>query len=278
MRTYRIIGALAVAASVVVGCQDITNPVEEFGTLAPAWVAFEAPRAVNGSHGTYVPVVYGALTTRPEEDVEIDITFGGDAVFGEDYVIVDGPNGAPRTDLSAAGGTLMLDADPSREGPQDTLWVFVPTTAEVGSVVEIEMADARTVTGAPITVGYIGQFTAFEITVVPAPAEIPEGTYSGALSGGLTGATTVQISESDGDFDYEISDIAAGAFGPEVAWEFSVLSDGTTQWSATPRDFTLAALGMTGGITGTFDFETNTLTWNVQYTDSFAWSGAATLQ
>lgn len=285
MRTLKIIGALAVTAGVMAGCEDITNPVEEFGEFAPAWVGFEAPRTVNGSHGTYTPVVYGALTTRPEEDVQIDVTFGGDAVFGQDYVIVDQPGGSARSDLSAAGGTLLLDADPAREGPEDTLWVFVPETATVGSTVEIQMSEARTVGGDVITVGYLGDFHTYTLTVIPGPAEIPTGTYSGTVSGdfGAGGIPAVQIADDPvtiggTTYRYQISDYSYGLFGVAVPWAFNVFSDGSVQFA--PND--TGGLGVTSDITGSYDLDADVLTMDVELTCCGAagatWTTVYTLQ
>lgn len=172
MRHGKIIGALAVAGLVAVGCQDITNPVNEFGEFAPAWVGFEAPRAVDGPHGAHVPVVYGALTTRPEEDVTIEMSLGGGAVYGDEYLVVaDGRSTTPAADFTAAGGTVTLEADPTVDAPVDTLWLYVMESAAVGNVLEIGMDAASTVDGDPITVGYQGDFATFQVTFVPAPAE-----------------------------------------------------------------------------------------------------------
>lgn len=268
MRTNNIIGTLAVAAAVVmVGCEDVTNPIEEFGEFAPAWVGFEAPRAVNGSHGTYTPVVYGALTTRPEEDVEIDITFGGDAVFGEDFVIVDEPNGSPRSEFSAEGGTVALDSDPSREGPTDTLWVYVPEDAAVGSQVEIQMEEARTVTGETITVGYTGDFSTFELTVIPGPADIPEGTYSGVVDGDFgAAAPVVTVTEQPTtiggtEYRYRISDFAYGLFGAPIPWNFNIYSDGSVEFAPSATGF-----AVTANITGDYDLQANVLSMDVELT------------
>jgi hypothetical protein len=267
MRTFRIIGALAMTAVVMVGCEDITNPVEEFGEFAPAWVGFEAPRAANGSHGTATPVIYGALTTRPEEDVQIDITFGGTAVFGEDYMIVDA-SGSPISGITAAGGTLLIEADPAREGPQDTLWIAVPTDATVGSTVIIEMSEARTVDGDPIAVGYLGQWTEFELTVIPGPADITEGTYSGEVSGdfGAGPIPPVTITESPvtiggTQYRYQISDFSYGLFGVAIPWAFNVYSDGSVEFSPSAVGF-----NVTADVTGSYDLADDELTMDVTLT------------
>ncbi len=267
MRTFKIIGALAMTAVVMVGCEDITNPVQEFGEFAPAWVGFEAPRAVNGSHGSTTGVVYGALTTRPEEDVEIDITFGGDAVYGEDFVVMDA-NGSPRSDITAAGGTLMIDSDPNLEEPQGMFWIYVPTSATVGRTVVIQMTSAQTVDGNPITVGYLGDFTEFELTVIPGPADITEGVYTGSVSGdfGAGAIPPVEITESPvtiggTDYRYQISDYAYELFGDPIPWAFNVYSDGSVEFSPTA-----VGGGVTSDITGSYDLAADVLTMNVTLT------------
>ncbi len=283
MRTFRIIGALAMTAVVMVGCVDITNPVEEFGEFAPAWVGFEAPRAANGSHGTMTPVVYGALTTRPEEDVQINITLGGTAVYGDDYMIVDA-NGSALSGITAAGGTLLVDGDPAREGPQDTLWVAVAGDATVGSTVIIQMSEAQTVGGDPITVGYLGDFAEFVLTVIPGPADITEGTYSGTVSGdfGAGAIPPVTITESPvtiggTTYRYQISDFSYGLFGVAIPWAFNVYSDGSVEFSPSAVGF-----NVTADVTGSYDLAANVLTMDVTLTCCGAagasWTTVYTLQ
>ena len=285
MRYSRIIGALAVAGLAAVGCQDITNPVEEFGEFAPAWVGFEAPRAVNGSHGSHVPVIYGALTTRPEEDVTIEMSFGGQGVYGTEFTAVDGAGSTtPHPDFSAAGGTVTLPADPTRDEPLDTLWLYVFEEATVGNVLEVNIDTASTVGGDPITVGYQGDFDTFQVTFVPAPAQVPTGTYAGTLTGDLgEGDISIEVADapatvSGTEYRYRMSDFAALAFGDPIPWSFNVFSDGSVEFAPNATGIP----SVTADITGSYDLDTNTLSFDVTLTCCGAaglqWSHVVTAQ
>lgn len=276
MRTFRTISALAVAALAVAGCEDITNPVEEVGEFAPPWVGFST---VSGTapHGGFVPVIFTA-PGRPEQDIEIDFTFGGTAVFGEDYVIVTDPeSGTPRSDVTAAGGTALIPYDPAAESPHDTLWVFIPTDAVAGRQLEVNMTAARG-TGGQVTLGHLGDFTVHTRTITLAPASIPEGTYAGQQTGFANAPAEVTITDNpitvDGvQYRYRISDYANMLHGVEVGWAFIVFLNGEVQFA--PRSHTHA---VTADLTGTYDFDTNTLSYHVQFSPTIEWEMELTLQ
>lgn len=274
MRTIRTFGILAVAAIAGTACEDIVNPVEEMGEFAPAYVVFASTAAI-GVQGTTVPVVFD-VPPRPDEDVVIDFTFSGDAVFGQDYVIVDRP------DVTAAGGTTTIAADPAAEEPTDTLWVAVPEDATDGAVLQIDITDASTTDGDSIIVGRLGDFDTFEMTVV-GRTEVPTGTYAGTISGDLgSGDISLQVTDDpvtiDGtEYRYQLSDFAAGAFGVPIPWAFNVYSNGSMEFSPTNPDG-----DVTADITGTYDLETSSMAFDVLLTccgaDGFEWSYDLTLQ
>ena len=173
MRTKPVLLVLGAAILAVSACEEITNPIEEMGEFAPPWVAFEAPRTVTGPHGSWVPVRYGGIAVRPEEDVNVVLEFGGSAVFGEDFfVVADSGSLEVASGFDASGGTALFDYDPFQEAAFDTLWLWIPTTATVGSALEISMVEASTSSGSMIGTGYLGSWTDFTLTVVRAPAEI----------------------------------------------------------------------------------------------------------
>lgn len=278
MRTFRTISALVVAALAVTGCEDITNPVEEVGEFAPPWVGFTT---VSGTapHGSYVPVIFTA-PGRPEQDIEIDFTFGGTAVFGEDYVIVTDPvSGTPRSDVTAAGGTALIPYDPAAESPHDTLWVFVPTDAVAGRDLQVNITAARG-TGGAVTLGYLGDFTVHTRTITLAPATIPTGTYAGQQTGFSNAPAEVTITDNpvtvDGaQYRYRMSDFANMLLGVEVGWAFIVYLNGEVQFAPRSHTHTLTASPV---LTGTYDFDTNTLSVHVQYSATIEWELELTLQ
>lgn len=275
MKTIRTFGVLAVAATAGIACEDIVNPVEEMGEFAPAYVVFTNVEAA-GAHGTTVPVVFDA-PPRPDEDVVIDFAFSGDAVFGEDYMIVGRP------DVTAAGGTTTIVADPAAEEPTDTLWVAVPEDATVGAVLQIDITDAATADGDSVIVGRLGDFSTFLLTITPALAEVPTGTYAGTISGDL-GAGDIGIEVTDDpvtidgtEYRYQMSDFAAGAFGVPIPWAFNVFTDGSMVFSPTNPDG-----DVTADITGTYDLATSSMAFDVLLTccggDGLQWTYDLTLQ
>ena len=276
MKTIRFIGALAVAGMVATGCTDITNPVEEFGEFAPAWVGFDSEE-IGAARGFTIPVIFEA-PTRPEEDVIIDFTFGGTAVFGEDYEIVNA-DGSPRTDVTSAGGTVTIEYDPAATAPQDTMWVFVTTEATDGSQLVVDITDARTADGDEVTVGYLDDLDQFTLTITI----IPTGTYEGPITGDL-GSGTVEIIITQNpvtiggtEYQFRMNDFAAGAFGSAIAWAFNVEGDGTVVFAPLSVAQTVSA-----DITGTYDFDTYTLDFDTLLTccggAGLEWNQAVTLQ
>lgn len=280
MKTIRTFGILAVAATAGIACEDIVNPVEEMGEFAPAYVVFANVQA-NTPQGGMAAVVFDS-PPRPEEDVVIEYTFSGDAVFGEDYVIVNA-DGSPRSDVTADGGTATIVADPAAEEPTDTLWVAVPEDAAVGAVLQIDIIDANTADGDSIIVGRLGDFDTFQMTITLGFTEVPTGTYAGTISGDLgSGNISLEVTDDpvtiDGtEYRYQMSDFAAGAFGVPVPWAFNVYTDGSMVFSPTNPDG-----DVTAEITGTYDLATSSLAFDVLLTccggDGLQWSYDLTLQ
>ncbi|MHB1168353.1 MAG: hypothetical protein ACYC28_03630 [Longimicrobiales bacterium] len=262
MKTIRNFGTLLLAAVAFAGCEDITNPVEEFGSLEDPYVRFETSSAI-GTPGSTTRVIF-QMPTRVEEDVTIQYTFGGDAVFGEDYVIVNAA-GDSVTDLTAAGGTATIPFDPEQTTfGRDTIFIFVPFDATDGRTAEVQIASATVPSGQNIETGFIDAFNTFELNV-EGFVDVPVGTYATVRAGDFGGgAGTVTITKPAAPvviggvpYDFVISDTQgdAGVFGIAVPWAFSVTSGGTV---IAPRVDT-EGLGATADVTGTFNFTTNVL-------------------
>lgn len=262
MKMMRITGILGVAMLALAGCEDITNPVEEFGTLADPYVRFLTASAIGTPASTNRVILQ--LPTRLTEDVTVTYTFGGDAVFGEDFQVVD-ETGAVRTDVTASGGTAIIPFDPDQTTlPRDTIIIVVPFAATDGRTLEIEIASAVTESGRAIETGYIDRFRTFDLAI-EGFVDIPTGTYAAARGGDFgNGTGTVTITKPatptviDGTpYDFLISDLQgdAGVFGIAIPWAFSVTSGGTV---VAPRRDALG-LGATADLEGTFDFDTSTL-------------------
>lgn len=284
MKSMRIIGALGVAALALSGCEDITNPVEEFGQLADPYVRFETSQAVGTPASTNLVILQ--LPTRVTEDVTVTYSFGGDAVFGEDFVVVDA-DGNVRNDVTAAGGTAVIPYDSSQtQFARDTIFIFVPFDATDGRTLEVEIESAVTESGVAIETGYIERFRVFDLSI-EGFVDIPTGTYSAARSGDFgDGSGTVTITkpaeptEVDGTpYDFLLSDVQgdAGVFGVPIPWAFSVTSGGTVILPSRA-----AGIGVTADVVGEFDFSTNTLELDLELTccgaPGFGWSLEAVRQ
>ncbi|MEX1184056.1 MAG: hypothetical protein WEF86_12565 [Gemmatimonadota bacterium] len=279
----RVVGPLAIAAVAVAGCEDITNPVEEFGSLVDPFVQFVQPSTI-GTPGSYNRVII-QMPTRLEEDVTVQYTFGGDAVFGTDYVIVNADS-TVRTDVTAAGGTASIRYDAGEDLlPRDTIIVFVPFDATDGRTLEIEIVSAEAESGRNVETGYIDDYRSFSLNV-EGFVNVPVGVYASARTGDFgNGTGTVTISTPaqpivvDGvPYNQRLSDYQgdAGVFGIPVPWAFSVTSGGTVL--AAPMD--AAGYEVTSDVTGTFDFDSSTLALDIVLTccgaAGFGWSMEAT--
>lgn len=283
MNSVKRFGILALSALVGGACEDITNPVEEFGELTGPFVRFETSQAV-GTPGSQVNVIF-QMPTRVEEDVEIEFAFGGNAVFGQDFRVVD-REGNTRTDVTAAGGTAVIPYrfDQTAFG-RDTLRVVVPFEAADGRTLEVEIVEARTVTGRPVETGFIERYRLFNLNI-EGFVDVPTGTYVGQRTGDFgTAAAQVTISKPatpiviDGiGYQFEISDYSGDGslFGVGVPWAFSVTSGGTVELA--PRSHVFGTV--TSDVSGSFDFATGRLSLNITLTccgaEGFGWQLAVT--
>lgn len=263
--------ALAVAMVAVGACEEITNPVEEFGDLTGPFVRFENETAI-GTPGSIVPVRF-VMPTRVEEDVTVDFTFGGDAVFGEDFVVVDA-QGNPRTDVTAAGGTASIPyrfTEPNFA--RDTLFVRVPFDATDGRVLDVQITGARTASGREIQPGIIETYRNFALSI-EGFVDVPTGSYTGQRTGQFgTVNANVTITEPaqpvviDGiAFSFVLSDYTGDGtlFGVPVPWAFNVTSGGSVL--AAPHSHPPGFEDVTSNVTGTYDFTTQELRLNVTLT------------
>jgi hypothetical protein len=138
-------GALAIAAVAMTACVDITNPVEDFGELTGPYVRWSAVTIPpNGTTPVRAPggAVLNAivqLPTRLEENVTVQINFGGTAVFGTDYRILDN-QGNPRAGITQQGGSVVITYRPAiTDYLADTLRISVPATANRGRTGELTL-------------------------------------------------------------------------------------------------------------------------------------------
>jgi hypothetical protein len=169
MKYLKRLGMLGLVVLTASGCEDITNPVDVEGQQVGPYVHFVADTATLATRlpGAANPAL--AILRLPvpvEEDVVVTYTFGGDAVFGQDFVPVD-RTGAPRTDVTAAGGTAVLNYDfDDVRLPQDTLRLRVPATAVSGRVLHVTLTSATTAqTNRALETGYVERFRRFVLRV-----------------------------------------------------------------------------------------------------------------
>ncbi|MGK7313460.1 MAG: hypothetical protein ACN0LA_14685 [Candidatus Longimicrobiales bacterium M2_2A_002] len=217
--------------------------------------------------------------TRPQEDVVIDYTFGGDAVYGEDFVVTDA-SGTPLSGVTSSGGTITIEASPDAEAPEDTIYLSVPTDATVGAEAEVQIASASLASGGAVTVGRLDSPTTFTLAITA----IPTGTYTGALTGDLgTGTVSIDVTVdpvtiSGTEYEFRMDDFAVGIFGEPIDWAFNVLGDGTMEFSPTSP----SAPDVTANITGTYDFNTSTMSFDTELTccggAGLTWTQVLTLE
>lgn len=276
MRNLIIFGALAAVGLTAAGCEDIVNPVEEAGEFAPPYVVLTSTGA-GVALGGMTPVVFD-VPPRPDEDVTINYTFGGDAVFGDDFVVTDA-SGTPLPDVTASGGSITIEANPEAEAPEDTIYLSVPTDATVGAQATVQIASATLASGEDAIVGRLGDFTTFTLTITA----IPTGTYTGQLTGDLgTGTVSIEITVDpvtvDGtEYEFRMNDFAVNIFGEPIDWAFNVLGDGTVEFSPSSPSFNVTAI-----ITGSYDFNTSTLSFDTELTccggSGLMWTQVVTLE
>jgi hypothetical protein len=270
MKRFFQVGALALVAVTAAACDESTNPIEEFGQLGDPYVRFEFPDDI-GVPGTTIPVVF-VMTTRVEEDVTINFTLAGNAVYGTDYWAVDRA-GVRRTDVTQAGGVARITYRPTQTTfARDTLRIFVPAAARDGRKATIEIASATTASGRTISTGFIDEYRTYELSI-EGFVDIQTGTYTGQRTSSDVGNANVTVTvakpatpfTTNGvSYAFTISDFtgAADLFGVPVPWAFNVTSGGTVV--AAPRS-TISA-NVTSAIEGTYNFTTRTLTLNIELT------------
>jgi hypothetical protein len=265
---YRI-GVLALAAVLSAACEDISNPVEDFGQLKDPYVRFEFPDEI-GIPGSVVPVIF-VMTTRVEENVDIEYTFGGDAVYGTDYWAVD-RDGNRRNDVTQAGGSARITYSASQTTfPRDTLRLFVPFSAADGRTAEIEIAEATTASGRAIETGFIEDYRVFDLNI-QGFVDIPTGTYIGQRTGQLgTADANVTITKpatpvdvAGTNYSFVLSDYTGDGdvFGAQIPWAFNVTSGGFVLAAPHSHEFSQ----VTSNVTGTYNFTTRQLTLNTTLT------------
>lgn len=268
MKIIKTMGALVAIAAIASGCNDVTNPVKQQGQLVGPYVRWESHTGIGTPQGTVLAIIQ--MPTRVEEDVTIHYTFTGDAAYGTDFYAVD-QNGNERADVTAQGGTATIQYDPEQTAfGRDTVRLYVPFDATDGRSVDIEIADAQTASGKDVASGYIDEYQHFLMSI-EGFVDVPEGTYSGTHVGDFgSGAAQVTITKANPPIDqggaqyfFTIDDYTGvGLFGVPIGWAFNVTSGGTVfAPNASYEDATV-----TSDVTGTFDFDTNTLTLDVTLT------------
>jgi hypothetical protein len=165
MNRLKIFGVLAIATLSITACEDITNPIEEFGQQESPYVRFASPTtATRAPGGTTVNAIITS-PARVEENVTVQFTFGGTAVYGTDYRIVDAQGNA-RTGITANGGSVQLRYQfDNVSSPADTLRIQVPATANRGRTAEITIASATTASGRQLGTGFIDAFRKYILTI-----------------------------------------------------------------------------------------------------------------
>ncbi len=268
MKIIKTIGALVAITAIASGCNDITNPVEQQGQLVGPYVRWAAHTDVGTPEGTVLAVIQ--MPTRVEEDVTIHYTFGGDAVYGQDFYAVDA-SGNERTDVTATGGTATIHYDPGQTAfGRDTVRLYVPFDATNGRTIDVQLADAQTASGQTVEPGYIEDYQHLLVSI-KGYMDIPEGTWNAQRAGDVGNASgSVTVSKPAGGIQvdgstyvYEISDYTAvgDLFGAAIPWSFSVFADGTVLAAPSSHVY-----NVTSDVTGNYDSGTQTLTLDVTLT------------
>jgi hypothetical protein len=285
MNKLKAVAAMVLISVVGTACEDITNPIEEFGQLVDPFVRWEVPQSIGAPEQTVGVIIQ--LPTRLEEDVNYNFALGGDAVFGDDYIVVD-REGTPRADVTAAGGSGTITYVEDRDAfSRDTIFFFIPFEAVDGRVIELEIVSAQAASGRNVETGYIERYQKHRLSI-EGFIDLPEGTWVGQRTGDFgEAAATVTVSrpadpiEVGGDaFLYQLSDYTGdgGIFGVGVPWAFSATSGGSVLVAQQSHVFG----SVTSNVSGSYDLATQTLTLNVELTccgaEGFGWTLTLTPQ
>jgi hypothetical protein len=166
MNKYLRLGALALVLLAAGACDNITNPAEEEGQMVGPYVRFTAATA-NARLGATTNVIFQLPTRIQDQDVRVQFSFGGSAVYGEDFRAVD-RTGAARTDVTASGGAITIPYSLTNTSfLADTLRVQVLPTATTGRTIAVEMTGAATASGQSIQTGHVDRLRRLVITILP---------------------------------------------------------------------------------------------------------------
>ncbi len=285
MNKLRTVLAVVILAMVGAACEDITNPIEEFGQLVDPFVRWEVATSIGAPEQTVGVIIQ--LPTRLEEDVSYSFALGGDAEFGVDYIPVD-REGNPRADVTAQGGSGTIVYNPEQDAfSRDTIFFFIPFEATDGRQVEIEITNAQSASGRNVETGYIERYQRHSLSI-EGFIDLPEGTWVGERTGDFGGAAaSVTVTrpaapiEVGGDaYLYQLSDYTGdgGIFGVGVPWAFSATSGGSVLVAQQSHVFGT----VTSDVSGSYDLATQTLTLNVTLTccgaEGFGWTLVLTPQ
>ncbi|MDG5767281.1 hypothetical protein QA596_07385 [Balneolales bacterium ANBcel1] len=272
---------MGLALLIYAGCENVDNPVNEMGEQIGPYVRFQAETAVGAPESVVNVIVQ--LPTTIEEDVDYTVSFGGDAVYGEDFTIVD-TDGNVRGGFSAEGGTSTIFYDAEETSiDRDTLFVAIDFDAVDGRQLSIQLVEAESASGREVLPGRGELFTTFDLSL-EGFVDIPVGTYVGSRVGFSPADAEVTIAKPDGGIDvggdlyfFEISDFtgAGDLFGVGIPWAFNVTSGGTVVGADESHVFDLGA-----AVSGTYNFDSQALSLDVVYTQNgsvFEWAVVVSL-
>lgn len=255
MKIYKIIVALSVLTLLVLGCENVNEPISVEDSTAPAFVTI-ASNDGSALPGGSFDVVFELGQTQ-EENVIVEYAITGSAEEGVDYVVTSGE-----------GSTVVIEHDPeSTSLDSGTLSLSIPETAGSAGAVQIvvELVSARTESGEELTVGRgeIGMNVTYTV------GRPQEGTYISESTGGfgqLEGS--FEITEPDEpitvegvEYQYVTSDIASMLFGAPVPYAFNLGGDGTVIGAPYSHEPGFETVVLDVG--GSFNVLTNTIEFDI---------------
>ena len=209
-------------------CEEFTDDYILDGERVTAFVDFNSYDSYDGSI-----VNEGADTSwfrinAPAfvlEATTINLTFGGDAVYGTDFVVVsytgDNRDYPTISNASASGFTITISIDHSFEDADQNIFGIVPLTDDASDgdkSLTISISNASTESGMSLRTSRIEGQNSFTLTLkdIDCPSDLA-GTYTAVFAGDMgAGSLTMEVFAEEGNGNYSVADFTAGAFGVAI--------------------------------------------------------------
>ncbi|MDZ7718455.1 MAG: hypothetical protein U5K72_06505 [Balneolaceae bacterium] len=263
MKIYKIIVALSVLTLLILGCENVNEPISYEDMTAPSFVTI----STEGQHvaaGGSLEVVFQLGQTQ-EENVTVEYSISGDAVEGEDYVFTEG-----------SPGTVTIEYD-SESTSLDTgsITLDFPIEAALGTArnLTFTLQSATTESGESLTIGR-GDIGLERTYVINGLGEATVGTYDySAVTSFGDFEGTLEITKPDNPiivdgspYLYVTNKIAADGgdiFSVDVAYAFNVTAGGDILGAPNAHEEGFETIILDVG--GSYDFDTDEIFFDIVF-------------